>query len=414
MPVYQYKAINSQGKQVKGSLEAKNSQELNERLTKQKLVPIDVRGGKDSKIRVASANAKAKSPSSIFEKKSVSTRDLLIFTKQLSTMVKVGIPITQALEIIRDQTTEGFFKRIIASLVEDIRAGSSLSKAMSGHPKVFSNLYQSVIQAGESSGALPTVLDRLLYLIEHEAKIKREINTAMRYPMMVVSALIVTFVIMLSFVIPRFVGFFEGADLELPLPTQMCISLSNFLVSNAWIILGACALAVLGARWAWQNPVTRLHLDRTILSIPIINEVLIKAAMSRFASVFAILQANGVMVLETLSILKNIIGNSAIAVEFEKIQDSLKGGEGISGPLRRGRYFPPLFVNMIAIGEETGRLDEMLREVSDHYDTEVNMTIKKMTDAIGPALIVTLTGVVAFFALAIYMPMWELSQMAHQ
>ncbi|MCC5833535.1 MAG: type II secretion system F family protein [Opitutales bacterium] len=417
MPNFNYKAIDSNGKLIKGSLHAHSQDELNERLAKQGLAPVEV---KQSHNRSSNAKEPATSADNssliarLISKKSISTRDLLLFTKQMATMVKVGIPITQALEIIHNQTTDQFFRKVVGKVVEEIKAGSSLSKAMASHPKVFSMLYRSVVQAGELSGALPKVLDRLLYLIEHEAKIKSEINTAMRYPMMVVFALVVTFVIMLSFVIPRFVGFFEGSDLVLPLPTRMCIALSNFMVDYSVLLVAAVIMLVFGVRWAWKNAGTRLQIDRLILGMPIIREVMIKASMSRFASVFAILQANGVMILETLGILRNIIGNSAIAAEFEQIQESLKSGQGISGPLRRGRYFPPLFVNMIAIGEETGRLDEMLREVSDHYDTEVNMTIKKMTDAIGPILIVTLTGIVAFFALAIYMPMWELSQMAQQ
>jgi type IV pilus assembly protein PilC len=338
--------------------------------------------------------------------------DLIVFTKQLVTMVRVGIPMTQAFSILKDQTVQPRLRRLAGIIRDDIEAGSSLSAAAGKHSKVFSPLFCSMIEAGEASGTLPEVLDRLLYLIEHEAQVKAEIKTAMRYPFIVVGVLGVAFLVMVGFVIPRFVSFFDKQGLDLPLPTRMCITMSEILTGyGIWIALGTIVSGLLFHRYFNRTDAGRLIRDRSLLAIPLIGPVLVKAAMSRFASIFAILQSSGVLVLDSLRILTETVGNAAISAEFVKVRELLEEGHGIAGPLSSSSYFPPMLVNMVKIGEESGRLDEMLRHVSEHYDVEISYTIKKMTDAIGPLLIISLTVVVGFFALAIYMPMWELTQM---
>lgn len=345
----------------------------------------------------------------------VKASDLIVFTKQLVTMVRVGIPMTQAFGILKDQTEQPRLRRLAGLIRDDIEAGASLSEAAGKHPQVFSPLFCSLIEAGETSGTLPEVLDRLLYLIEHEAQVKAEIKTAMRYPVIVVAALAVAFVIMVGFVIPRFVGFFSQQGLKLPLPTRICITMSEILTGyGIWIALGMVGSGLLFHRYFNRTVPGRLVRDRALLAMPLIGPVLVKAAMSRFASIFAILQSSGVLVLDSLRILTQTVGNAAISAEFVKVRELLEEGHGIAGPLSSSRYFPPMLINMVKIGEESGRLDEMLRHVSEHYDVEISYTIKKMTDAIGPILIVSLTGVVGFFALAIYMPMWELTQMVNK
>ena len=342
----------------------------------------------------------------------VPASDLIVFTKQLVTMVRVGIPMTQAFAILKDQTVQPRLRRLAGVIRDDIEAGSSLSAAAGKHSKVFSPLFCSMIEAGEASGTLPEVLDRLLYLIEHEAQVKAEIKTAMRYPFIVVGVLGVAFLVMVGFVIPRFVSFFAKEGLNLPLPTRICITMSEILTGyGIWIALGTIGSGLLFHRYFNRTDPGRLIRDRSLLAIPLIGPVLVKAAMSRFASIFAILQSSGILVLDSLRILTETVGNAAISAEFVKVRELLEEGHGIAGPLSSSSYFPPMLVNMVKIGEESGRLDEMLRHVSEHYDVEISYTIKKMTDAIGPILIISLTVVVGFFALAIYMPMWELTQM---
>jgi type IV pilus assembly protein PilC len=407
MPAFSYQASDQSGKMRNGTLIADTLEEALGRIADSKLVLVDLRrvgGGSGSFFSRLQTHYLP-----------VKTSDLIVFTKQLVTMVRVGIPMTQAFAILKDQTEQPRLRRLAGLIREDIEAGSSLSEAAGKHPQVFSPLFCSLIEAGETSATLPEVLDRLLYLIEHEAKIKADIKTAMRYPVIVIAALAVAFVIMVGFVIPRFVSFFSQQGLNLPLPTRICITMSEILTGyGIWIALGTIGSGLLFHRYFNRTIPGRLFRDRALLAMPLIGPVLVKAAMSRFASIFAILQSSGVLVLDSLRILTQTVGNAAISAEFVKVRELLEEGHGIAGPLSSSKYFPPMLINMVKIGEESGRLDEMLRHVSEHYDVEISYTIKRMTDAIGPLLIVSLTFVVGFFALAISMPMWELTQMVHK
>lgn len=404
MPVFSYQASDQTGRMRNGTLTAGTIEEALDRIADSNLVPVDLKrlGGESG---------------SFFSRlkthyMSVSPTDLIIFTKQLNTMVRVGIPMTQAFAILKDQTAQPRLRRLAGIIRDDIEAGSSLSAAAGKHPKVFSPLFCSLIEAGETSGTLPEVLDRLVYLIEHEAQVKAEIKAAIRYPLIVVVALVVAFLIMVGFVIPRFVAFFSQQGLDLPLPTRICITMSEILTRyGIWIALGTIGAVLLSHHYFNRTDPGRLVRDRALLAMPLIGPVLVKAAMSRFASIFAILQSSGILILDALRILTQTVGNAAISADFVKVRELLEEGHGIAGPLSSSKYFPPMLLNMVKIGEESGRLDEMLRHVSHHYDGEIRLTIKKMTDAIGPILIVSLTVVVGFFALAIYMPMWDLTKM---
>ena len=404
MAVFSYQASDHTGKMHSGRLTADTLDEAMGQIADLNLVPIDLQrvGGESGSVFIRLKTHYLPVPAS----------DLIVFTKQLVTMVRVGIPMTQAFAILKDQTVQPRLRRLAGVIRDDIEAGSSLSAAAGKHSKVFSPLFCSMIEAGEASGTLPEVLDRLLYLIEHEAQVKAEIKTAMRYPFIVVGVLGVAFLVMVGFVIPRFVSFFAKEGLNLPLPTRICITMSEILTGyGIWIALGTIGSGLLFHRYFNRTDRGRLIRDRSLLAIPLIGPVLVKAAMSRFASIFAILQSSGILVLDSLRILTETVGNAAISAEFVKVRELLEEGHGIAGPLSSSSYFPPMLVNMVKIGEESGRLDEMLRHVSEHYDVEISYTIKKMTDAIGPILIISLTVVVGFFALAIYMPMWELTQM---
>ncbi len=406
MAEFSYQASDTAGKIKNGTLTADTQEDALAQLVESDLIPIELKpaGGAAAGGFMTRYNTNhSKVPPS----------ELIVFTKQLVTMVRVGIPMTQAFGILKEQTVQPRLKRLAGIIKDDIEGGMSLSAATSKHQAVFSPLFCSMIEAGETAGTLPEVLDRLLYLIEHEAKVKAEIKTAMRYPQIVVIVLGLAFLVMVGFVIPRFATFFAGADLELPAPTRLCMTMSRILLSyGIWIGLGVIGLVTLYHRYFNKTEAGILFRDRAFLKIPLIGPVLIKAAMSRFSSIFAILQSSGVLVLDSLRILEVTVGNAAIASEFAKIREMLEEGHGISGPLGASTYFPPMLVNMVKIGEESGRLDEMLQHVSEHYDVEISYTIKKMTDAIGPVLIVSLTGVVGFFALAIYLPMWDMTKMA--
>lgn len=405
MPEFSYQASDQHGQIRKGTLTAEDLEDAVEKIAQVGLMPIDIKkGGKHDSGLIGQLKTRFLP---------VPPVDLIVFTKQLATMIRVGIPMPQAFSILKDQTEQPRLRLIAENIQRDIEGGMNLSKAVGKHPKVFSVMFCSMIEAGETSGTLPEVLDRLLYLIEHEAKVKGEIKTAMRYPLLVIGTLAIAFLVMIGFVIPRFVEFFTAQKLDLPLPTRLCIIMSEVLTQYGLL----CFLAVIvsgfvGHRFFYRTQKGRMMRDQAFLALPLIGPILVKISMSRFANILSLLQSSGVLILDSLQILSRTMGNAAISREFDKIREMLEEGQGISGPLSSCKYFPPMLINMVRIGERSGQLDQMLSHVSEHYDVESSYKLKKMTDAIGPILIVSLTGVVGFFALAIYMPMWELTQLA--
>jgi type II secretory pathway component PulF len=404
MPNYNYQAINESGKNVEGTLEAESVDLANSIILARGLIP-----SKLSQIQVTAGDnlwTKIKSFTG-----AVKVSDLIIFTKQFRSMLGAGVPILRLLHVLELQTENRVLKEAIGKIVQDITQGSSISEAFEKYPKIFSPLYCSMIKAGEISGNVPGVLDRLIYIIEHEAKVKSDIKSALRYPMIVVIALTLAFIILLNFVVPQFASMFSKAGLILPLPTKVALLLSSYLKNYWYIILAIIVIIIFGFSSYFKTENGRFTRDTFLLELPILGPLFKKAALSRFASIFAILQTSGVPVMQSLNILSATIGNAAISRDFDYVRDRIEEGAGISTPLKSAKYFTPMVVDMIAIGEESGNIDEMLREITRHYDDEVEYAIKGLSDAIGPILIVGLAAVVGFFALAIFMPMWDLTKM---
>jgi type IV pilus assembly protein PilC len=268
-----------------------------------------------------------------------------------------------------------------------------------------------MIRAGEMSGTVPEILERLVFIMEHEAKVKADIKAALQYPIIVIIALIVAFTVLLTFVIPKFADIFLKANLTLPLPTRISIGLYNFVGTYWVIILPLLVVAGIVMIRYLRTDGGRLALDRFLIGLPILGTLFLKSAISRLASILSMLHSSGLDIMTAIKIATDTIGNRALSQELEQVSQSMKEGQGIARPLRQARYFPPMVVDMFAIGEESGRLDEMLREVSEHYDYEVAYEIKRISEALGPILIVGLAAVVGFFALAIFLPMWDLTRM---
>ncbi|MEW6267021.1 MAG: type II secretion system F family protein [Thermodesulfobacteriota bacterium] len=401
MPRFAYQAINENGTTVSGVLEADTQELANTLLSARGLIParITLEGRATSWLARLDQMLTAIRP-----------WDIILFTKQLSTMLKAGIPIVRLFQILESQTDNKKLKAIINDLIQDIQAGSSLTEAFRKHPVAFSPLYVSMLQAGEASGQLPEVLERLIYIIEHEYKVKKDIQSALAYPIIVVVALVAAFFILLTYVVPKFVSIFARAKVALPWPTKVCIVMYTAIFDYWPILLGLVVVLGTGLYLYLKSENGRLVKDAALIRLPLLGPLFIKSAMSRFASIFAILQASGVAILDIMKILTGTIGNYAISRSFDALADKLKEGRGISEPLRSAEYFPPMVVNMVAIGEESGNLDEMLSAVSKHYDTEVEYATAKLSMAIGPLLVVGLAVVVGFFALAIYLPMWDLTK----
>ncbi len=407
MTTFRYQALNEKGEKVTGSLEADSELAAVNTLASRGYIPTNV-----SEQAIASPHSFA-----IFLKKTfdqVDVRALKLFTKQMKSMLSAGIPVVNTLKVLEAQAQDRTIKKVLPIIINDILAGKPMYLSFKAHPHVFSDLYCNMLQAGETSGNLPKVLDRLTYLIEHESKIRSDIRSALQYPVIVIIALVAAFFLLLTFVVPKFAGIFAKAKFELPLPTKICIGMHYYLTTYWFVFLIACIGIVFGITSYLRTENGKLSKDRLLLNLPIVGELFTKAAMSRFASIFAILQSSGVSLLSTISIITDIIGNRAIAQEFIKIREKIERGQGISGPLKTAKYFTPMIISMVAVGEETGNIDEMLNEVSKHYDEEVEYGIKNLSESINPILISGLAIVVGFFALAIFLPMWELTQLSSQ
>jgi type II secretory pathway component PulF len=405
MANFSYQAINENGTNVSGAIQADSAENAENLLLSRGYIPTKV-----------VASARRAGSTSLLERINqalgqVKIGDLILFSKQFRSMMQAGIPIIRLLTVLENQTENTALKKAVAAIGQDIRGGSTLHDAMKKHPAIFSSLYLSMINAGEISGTIPEVMERLIGIIEHEAKIKSDIKSALQYPIIVTIALGIAFFVLLAFVIPKFAGIFAKAGLSLPMPTQIAIVLHHFLIGHWLIILAAVIGVIAGLHFWFKTEGGQFARDTFILRLPLFGPLLQKAALSRFASIFAILQSSGVPVIQALEVLSGTIGNTAIARQFDIVREKVKEGQGISGPLGSAKYFTPMVVDMVAIGEESGNIDEMLRQISLHYDDEVAYAVKGLSDALGPILIVGLASVVGFFALAIFMPMWDMTKM---
>lgn len=404
MPNFAYKAINQGGMHVSGVIEADSVQAATMMLSNQGLIPSKVEADRNRGWRALVEDLELRLTA-------IKPDDIILMTKQLRTMLIAGLSITQILDILQNQVQNKRLRNMLAAISLDIKGGSSLTEAFRKHEKILTSLYVNMINAGETSGTLPDVLARLVYILEHEHKVKSDIKSALQYPKIVVIALGIAFFVLLTFVIPTFVGIFSSAGIDLPLPTKVALGLYIFL-KNYWYIAILLVVAVIvGYRWYVKTPRGLLARDALYLKLPVVGSLFLKAAMSRFASIFSILQASGISILVSIDVLAGTIGNESIAREFRRIKTLIQEGRGLSSPLRSAKYFTPMVVDMVAAGEESGALDEMLHQVSLHYDDEVSYAVKRLADAIGPILIVGLAAVVGFFALAIFLPMWDLTKM---
>lgn len=406
MPTYAYQAINEQGQTLKGVIEAESADAAADLLNGRGVLP--------SRIQERSRGKRQRAiPARDRWFRHIPTADLILFTKQFSTLFKAGVPMMSIFDILAAQTEHPRLAAVITSMRQAIKEGASLYDAFRQHPGVFTPLYCAMIHAGEVSGSLPRVMERLKYILEHEQKVRSDIRSAMFYPAVVLGLLVVAFVILLGFVLPKFAAILTRSGVALPLPTQIAMGIYQFMTTYGALILTGTLTALMGTIFYLRSDQGRYIKDHLLTRAPIVGPVLVKSAMSRFSSIFSILQSSGIGILDAMTILSGTIGNAAIAREFDRLRELLEEGRGIAAPLRKARYFTPMVVNMVAVGEESGNLDEMLEEVAAHYDEELEYAIKKMTNAIGPILIISLAVMVGFFAVAIFLPIADLTKMYH-
>ncbi len=405
MVKYRYEGITEGGSSINGSVEADSIEAARDMVLAKGYIPTKVapEGAQENSFFQAVARK--------FNK--VKVPEIILFTKQFRTLFDAGISIVSLLEVLEQQSDNDRLKKAVVNIGDEIRQGSTLFGAFNKHQDIFSPLYCSMIRAGEVAGTLPEVLERLIYLIEHEYKVKKQIQSALVYPIIVVVLLVGAFLFLLNFVIPKFVNIFKSAHVELPLPTKICMFMYEGL-QQYWFVGIVTIAAIITSIFLYVRTEKGAYVrDSMLLRIPLIGSVLQKGAMARFASIFSLLQSSGVSILETVGILADTIGNTAISQEFDNLRDKLQEGRGIAGPLRNSRNFTPMVINMIAIGEESGNLDDMLTQVANHYDYEVEYAVHRMSELIGPILMCCLAVVVGFFATAILFPMFDLTKTVH-
>lgn len=401
MAVFKYVAKDQSAKTVSGKLVANDKALVVDELRKRKLVVISV----------TEAKGAAATSFSFGMQKKVRTDDLVIFSRQLATMVDAGIPLMQSLDVLREQIKHPEFKRVISSIHDDIEIGNSLSNSFSKHPHVFDGLYINMVKAGESSGMLNIILERLANYLEKMSSLRRKIKSAMVYPIIVVMMAIgITAILMLK-VVPTFKGIFSMLGGELPGPTKILILVSD-LFSKYIIYLIAFIVAVtfLISRYV-RTEKGRLRIDKLKLSIPVFGELFRKVAVSRFSRTLATLIQSGVPILGALEIVGKTSGNSVIETAVENVRTNVREGESIATPLIKSGVFPPMVTRMIAVGEQTGELEKMLGKVADFYDEQVDAAISTLTSMIEPIIIAFLGIIVGGIVISLFLPILRITQL---
>jgi general secretion pathway protein F len=416
MPVFEYTGLTEAGKNVRGIRDAESSKVLRQILRKDGVYLTEARAAEAGAVvgEQKTGLSREVDVGAMLGFTGVSAQDLAIATRQLATLIAAGIPLVDALSALVDQVEQPRLKRIMGAIKQKVNEGSSLADALNEHPKVFSNLYVNMIRAGESSGALDVVLVRLADFTESQSLLRNKIIGAMLYPaiMLVVGMAIVG--ILFVVVIPKVTKVFEDMNVALPWTTRILIAVSAFARDYWYVLLAALPLLVFGARRWVKSPRGRARWDRLKLRAPVFGELTRMLALSRFAKTLATLLASGVPLLTAMDIVKNVVSNTLLADVIEHARDSIREGESIAAPLKRSGQFPPLVYHMIAIGERSGQLEEMLQNVAKSYEAQVEMRIGALTSLLEPVMIVAMGGGVAFIVFSILMPIMQLNTFVPQ
>lgn len=404
MPRFNYQALNAQHKTVNGSIEATDQNALKEALARQNLRPISIK------------EESAKSSGGInlpFLKPKVKSKDLVIFTRQLSTMVSAGVPLLRALSTLQSQTESKKLKEILAEVDKDVQGGMSLADAFARHPESFSEIYINMVRAGEAGGILDDILKRLALQQEKNDSINKKVKGAMAYPTVLLTITVIAFFGLMIFVVPtigKIVKDLGGPDAELPLITQIMLNISSFMQNQWYILLGAVILTVYLFRRYYRTPGGKRRINKLILKLPAVGTIVRKLAVARFARTFASLLGAGVNVLEALRASGGAVGNIIFQEELTHAAEAVRNGKQLSVVLGESKLFPQIISQMLAVGEETGQTDTVLIKVAEFYEEEVDTLIGSLSTIIEPVMIVIMGSMVGLIAASVMGPISSLSQ----
>jgi len=410
MPSFEYWVKDKSGKDLKGAQDAQDAQELVRQLKAQDYLIVRVEQAKKGSSMLSIQKGPS-SPRSLRGKSGgIKLDDLVVFSRQMATLVAAGIPLIQSLDILGSQVDKEKFRMVLRRMHSDVQSGKSFSEAMQVHPKAFSALFIHMVRAGEMSGKLQEILDRVAHYFEKSSALQKKVKAAVMYPMAVsIMAFMITF-FMLSFVIPKFATIFEGLGAKLPVPTQILIEISNYLAANWWWVLGIIGAGVFVFIQFTRSSFGRLAWDSFTLRMPIFGPIILKVAVSKFSRTLSTLVRSGVAILAALEIVSKTSGNARIEKVITDLMGSVKRGESIAGPLEKSEIFPSMVVRMIAIGEETGELEEMLTKIADFYDAQVDTAVSGLTSLIEPLIIAFLGVVIGGIVVALFLPILTLTQ----
>ena len=394
MPVFNYTARTLTGELQSGSLDLATENDVIAQLRKNRMIVVKVQQApKQLKLNWGGG---------------VTTRDIVIFTRQFATMINSGLPLVQALDILAEQSENKGLKDVTKQVVYDVESGHTLADALRKHPKAFTELYVNMVAAGEAGGILDTILLRLATFMEKNDALVRKVTGAMIYPAVIFTVAGLAIVILLIFVIPVFQDLFGSIGQALPLPTRIVIGASNFLQGYWWALILGIGGTFFAIRKYYATPHGKLNIDKLLLHVPVLGDLIRKSAVSRFTRTLGTLISSGVSILEGLEITAKTAGNRVIHDAVMESRASIAGGETIAAPLQKSKVFPPMVISMIAVGEQTGGLDEMLTKIADFYDEEVDAAVEALLALMEPVMIVVLGVVVGGMIVAMYLPIFNM------
>ncbi len=398
MPLFEYTARNSANGQIqKGQVDVKSREEVSAYLRKNKMMLVSVREA-PKKMTLGGGLGKAR----------VKIRDIVIFTRQFATMINAGLPLVQSLTILAEQTENKTLKEVTKAVVHDVESGNTLADAFAKHPMAFSGLYVNMVAAGEAGGILDTILIRLATFLEKSDALIRKVKGAMIYPAVIFSVAIIAIAVLLIFVIPTFQSMFASVNMELPLPTRFVIALSQLLIGYWWAFIAGMVGTVFAIKKYYATTAGQRRIDGLLLRAPVLGDILRKSAVSRFTRTLGTLISSGVSILDGLEITAKTAGNMVVHDAVMESRQSIAGGETISAPLAKSQVFPPMVISMIAVGEQTGGLDEMLTKIADFYDEEVDVAVSSLLSLMEPVMIVVLGVIVGGMVVAMYLPIFDM------
>lgn len=403
MPTFKYRVRDKSGKSIAGTIDAPNVQMAGDQLYTLGYFPISIEEiGEAISLDLSALLTR-------FQR--VKLEELLVFSQQLSTLYKAGLPLLSGLEDITQQVKNKKFKMTLEEVRKQVEGGSTLHGAMSKYPEVFSTIYVNMVRAGEASGMLGEALDRFITLSDREIRTQQRVKEATRYPKIVILSLTVAFAVLLTFVIPRFAQIFAQFKTPLPLPTRIMIGI-NTVFQNYWylVLIVVFGVPILLKRYL-RTESGRYFWDRLKLRIPVFGPIFLKIALSRFSYTFAMLNRSGIPILQTLEITSTTINNMNLSQSIEEISRNVREGRSLADAMRETKKFTPLIIQMVSVGESSGTLESMLMRITEYYDIEVDNLIKKMSTYIEPFLTLFLGVVVLFLALAVFLPWWNMAKL---